>query len=163
MDRKSEPVNIYDKDLFPVINKLGNDISLCGYPEMMDNINALVPNRLKVNLGQQRSHKDAYEFYHLLTAYYSRNLKYVYKYMSAKNYDFLVIQKDYFQSNLSEENSLFSFYPILRSYERRLKNENSNKFAMLNPPREIIEFESQRSILVSYYKLKNYLFGAHCP
>ena len=156
LDRKSSPVNSYDKELFPAIDKLGAGISFCGYPELRDKVHALVPTRIKVNFGQTRQHNDAYEFFHLLSAYYSGSLEDVYRYMFTKNYDFFIIQKVYFHSGFTEGNQLFSFYPILRSFEEKLKKENLTKFVLLNPPEEIIEFESKKSIVISFQKLRSF-------
>jgi hypothetical protein len=156
-DRTSQPVEIYDRDIFQFVEKLGDDISLCGYPEMMDNIHALVPNRVKVNLGQERSHVDAIKFYHLLNAYYSENIENVYRYMDMNDYDYFVIQKDYFHSKFTEGNSLFSFYPMIIDYEDKLRRKETSSYVLLDPPNEIIEFESQKSIVISFQKLKSYL------
>ncbi len=155
--KASPPVNVYDKELFPLIESLGNNISLSGYPEIMDNIQALTSTKIKVNLGQERKHEDAYELYHFLTAYYATSLSDVYSYMTARKVDFFVVEKAYFRSAFSEDNNLFSFFPVLRRYEEKLKTENKDKFVLLNPPKEIIELETEKSDVISYKKLKNYL------
>ena len=153
----SSPVKIYDRELFPVLNGFDQDVSLCGYPEMMSTVHPFIDKPIQTNLGQGVEREDAFEFYHLLTAHYADTLDNVYEYMSINNYDFLIVQKEYFSSTLTEDNNLFSFYPVLRQHEKQLKKDNEKKFALLAPPREIIEFETQKSTVISYQKLKNYL------
>jgi hypothetical protein len=151
------PIEFYDKDLCQFVESLNPGVSLCGYPEIMDSISALTVNQVKVNLGQGRKKSDAYEFYHMLNAYYSNDLGKVYIYLSINGYDFFVIRKQYFHSSFTENNNLFSFYPILRDYEEKLKKGNKNNFALLYLPKEIVEFETGKSFLISKHKLKDYI------
>ena len=153
----SSPVKIYDRELFPVLNGFDRDVSLCGYPEMMCTVHPFTDKPVKTNLGQGVEREDAFEFYHLLTAHYAERLDDVYEYMRINNYDFLIVQKEYFSSEFTEDNNLFSFYPVLRQHEKQLRKGNEKTFALLDPPRDVIEFESQKSIVISYQKLKHFL------
>jgi hypothetical protein len=153
----TSPVKIYDRELFPVLNRFDRDVSLCGYPELMCTVHPFTDRPVKTNLGQGVEREDAFEFYHLLTAHYADRLDDVHEYMRINDYDFLIVQKEYFFSAFTEDNNLFSFYPVLRQYEKKLKKDNEKKFALLDPPRDIIEFESQKSTVISYQKLKHYL------
>jgi len=150
----SKPLKIEERGLISFLERLRSNVSICGYPEIMDTLQALTKTQIRVNLGQGRSHRDAYEFYHFLKVYYSPDLREVREYMIEKGFDYFIIQKNYFHPGLTESNNIFSFYPFLRSFEEKLKNVNKKKFVLLKPPRDIVEIETEMNIVISLEKLK---------
>ena len=151
------PINIDDERLVEHVADMDGEIELCGYPKIMDTINALSERSVRVNLSQSRTHADAFEFYFLLRAYYADDLRPVYEYMSAGGYDYFVVNRSYFEESNTESNNLFGFYHVLREYEERLKRGHRGEFVLASPPEAIVELRTDRHLVISRPALARYL------
>lgn len=157
LNKVSEPVKIADRSVFKAVEQLGDDISLSGYPQMMDNVNALCQNRVRVTLGQFRRHFHAYELYQMLTAYYAGSLDKLLRYMQMGQYDYFIVQTSYFSSKSTEGNNLFSFYPAIKKYEKQLRKSSDGGYALQHPPKEILAFETRNIAIIDVKRLSAYL------